>query len=769
MTSTWTYHSFHGYLDRRSAHVAWYRALTDAERSSHGLIDPGTHHWSGAYPNAETVDVVLHSRPRMTWRMLVEGIRGAAMLLRDEKEYEFQVMQDWADGEVRVEVTVGSGKVTMRRERTVERRPADHSLPGVANLTLPDPFIWHHDPMVSTWEFYDYKGYLSRRSATLAWNRVFDEAVDDHDFDSLIGTRMKRWSATVPDEGTVDVILVPGREMTWKMLAEGIRGAERVIPSGVEFKFFISTEGVQKVIGHGETIRRKSSISREKLEARDTRLALPAGSSAGSAHVTNLTISDPFIWRPEGMTSIWEFYNYHGRLNYALAFLIWNDALNEAIAQGALPITHRTTWSRKLHSETADLDLIPLQGMTWPMLVEGYGGAAVVNYESKEYQFIVLAEGGEGEVGYGRLTMRKNLRSERKLDARDAEEKSNLGLLMNSTAHPPQAGTASVGTLNAMDDRRKSTLALPIITCPSVSVSAHFRDPFIWHENSMISTWEFYGFSSRGAIAPGIAMSAWRLAYNDARQRTQAGYGSQQLGTQTRTWSTAGLHPRTTVDLVLVPREGMTWAMLAEGFQGASILICGDRRQFQFIVMAEGIHGEVAYGQTTMRENTASGKALSARGSKNPGLTLGAKPSAQLSKANIAAVSVRDPFIWHTEDMVTTWEFYGYRGHLDRHICEELWIEFFEEALVHLAQGAGDSRLGTQPKHWAMRSRDGMVDLVLIPREEMTWQMMLEGPWGAGKVCPAAKEFQFVVVAAGVEDEVGLGQITVRRGTVAAA
>lgn len=88
---------------------------------------------------------------------------------------------------------------------------------------------------------------------------------------------------------------------------------------------------------------------------------------------------------------------------------------------------------------------------------------------------------------------------------------------------------------------------------------------------------------------------------------------------------------------------------------------------------------------------------------------------------------------------------------------------------MHLAQGAGGSRLGTQPKHWAMRSRGGMVDLVLIPREEMTWQMMSEGPWGAGEVCLAAKEFQFVVLAAGVEGEVGLGQITVRRWTAVSA
>lgn len=142
--------------------------------------------------------------------------------------------------------------------------------------------------MVSTWEFYDYRGYLPRRTATVVWNRAFDEAVGDHDLDSLIGTRMERWTATFPDEGTVDVVLAPGREMTWKMLAEGIRGAETVISSGVEFKFLVKVGGVDNVVGYGETIRRKSSVSREKLEARDPRVTLPAGSLAGSLGVTNL-------------------------------------------------------------------------------------------------------------------------------------------------------------------------------------------------------------------------------------------------------------------------------------------------------------------------------------------------------------------------------------------------------------------------------------------------------------------------------------------------
>ena len=116
--------------------------------------------------------------------------------------------------------------------------------------------------------------------------------------------------------------------------------------------------------------------------------------------------------------------------------------------------------------------------------------------------------------------------------------------------------------------------------------------------------------------------------------------------------------------------------------------------------------------------------------------------------------------------MITTWEFYGYRERLAIHDCEGVWVNFYEEALIQLAQGAGNVRLGTQPKHWTL---GGRVDLVLVPRKEMTWRMMSEGFWGALHVCTAAKEFQFVVIAAGVEGDIGTGQVTMRRGMVASA
>ena len=155
--------------------------------------------------------------------------------------------------------------------------------------TLPNPFIWHRDPMISTWRFYGYTGYIPRRCATLVWYRAFNEAVDQHDVDSRIGTHTKRWSVNFPDEGTVDVVLNPGPQMTWRMLAEGIGGAEMVISTRVEFKFMVFVDDVE--MGYGSTTKRKSLAIGATSKGRRSRLALPAGLPASGLGMTNLYAS----------------------------------------------------------------------------------------------------------------------------------------------------------------------------------------------------------------------------------------------------------------------------------------------------------------------------------------------------------------------------------------------------------------------------------------------------------------------------------------------
>lgn len=154
--------------------------------------------------------------------------------------------------------------------------------------TLPDPFIWHHDPMISTWTYYDYRGYISHRAGSFAWDRAYTEAMSKEDIDSEIGSSMRRWSGVVPDDGTVDLILAPLPGMTWRMLVEGLRGAELVLFSRVEFRFQLRAEGVEGILGHGETTRRKSAVALRKSKGKRERLTLPAASLARVSGIQNL-------------------------------------------------------------------------------------------------------------------------------------------------------------------------------------------------------------------------------------------------------------------------------------------------------------------------------------------------------------------------------------------------------------------------------------------------------------------------------------------------
>ncbi|KAL9603550.1 MAG: hypothetical protein Q9219_001052 [cf. Caloplaca sp. 3 TL-2023] len=434
MLSTWTFHTYTPSLPRRSLQQALRHALAAAQ--SYTITDRmesyKAYRWYGKGPpgeGEETVEFMVRPwEEGMTWTMLVEGIHGLAMLMGDGVGFRFEVLVRGREvgrgvvGKVRGEV--GREEVERKKGEGVQRRGdvkdrgrglltlTEHgdlsSLPtGVTNLTLPDPFIWHHALMTTTWEFHDFESYLPRSAAGAAWRRVFDEAVNKHDLNDKIEGRLKRWTGASPD-GTVDIVMAPGREMTWKMLVEGIRGAEMVVYTGVEFEFLVTAEGFRGVAAYGETRRRKTSstVGREKVKGKREVYEIKTIRSAKPDYACR-TMRDPFIWHQPGMRSTWEFSEFHGRLSFALALLLWNDALNEAYEHGDGPMTRQRTWSRTVGGETAALEVIPLQGMKWSMLVEASRGAALVDRAMMEYQFIVLAEGGEGEVGYGRLVMRE--------------------------------------------------------------------------------------------------------------------------------------------------------------------------------------------------------------------------------------------------------------------------------------------------------------------------------------------------------------------------
>lgn len=57
----------------------------------------------------------------------------------------------------------------------------------------------------------------------------------------------------------------------------------------------------------------------------------------------------------------------------------------------------------------------------------------------------------------------------------------------------------------------------------------------------------------------------------------------------------------------------MTWGMVAQIIPGAE-LASRKRQDYESIIIAEGVDGEVGYGQITTRESTASLDTLSAEG-----------------------------------------------------------------------------------------------------------------------------------------------------------
>lgn len=57
----------------------------------------------------------------------------------------------------------------------------------------------------------------------------------------------------------MDLVLVAGRAMTWRMLAEGITGAQMVVYEGKETNFVVLAEGIEGEVGSGQIKRRGSA------------------------------------------------------------------------------------------------------------------------------------------------------------------------------------------------------------------------------------------------------------------------------------------------------------------------------------------------------------------------------------------------------------------------------------------------------------------------------------------------------------------------------
>ncbi|KAL8853697.1 MAG: hypothetical protein Q9221_001508 [Calogaya cf. arnoldii] len=312
-----------------------------------------------------------------------------------------------------------------------------------------------------------------------------------------------------------------------------------------------------------------------------------------------------------------------------------------------------------------------------------------------------------------------------------------------------------------------------ILTAPN----RRFPDPWVTHSPGHISTWEFYGI--HGHLPHHPALQAWRAAYRDFETKHAAGKMDERMGTQVRHW--VGKEGDMVVDMVLEPREEMTWRMLGESWRGATALICMGGRGFQFLVMTEGVEGEVGLGECKlmMVNGDAGGRKVERgevdarkevdgselegmsedererRTKRAVGLRLPAPDVVRLAGGNDTALTaVPDPFLYHDDGMVTTWSFFGYFGHLDPNAAATAARSAY---YVATQQFRPDSPIGGT-KTWTGVYRDAEpVAFVLITRSTMTWRMLAEGITGAQMVVGNKKEFRFVVFADGVQGPVGFG------------
>ena len=116
-------------------------------------------------------------------------------------------------------------------------------------------------------------------------------------------------------------------------------------------------------------------------------------------------ITDPFDFHMPGSTQTVEFYGYGARLSEIEAVSCFKEALNDAIHRhhsASIPIGVDTL---AYFSNDLVLSLTPRDTMTWKMWSDAVQNMVSFSLENvpREWQFLVLEEGFEGEVGYGAL------------------------------------------------------------------------------------------------------------------------------------------------------------------------------------------------------------------------------------------------------------------------------------------------------------------------------------------------------------------------------
>lgn len=119
---------------------------------------------------------------------------------------------------------------------------------------------------------------------------------------------------------------------------------------------------------------------------------------------------DPFDFRVPGTGTTVEFYGYHGHLDVDSIITCYLAALTEAVrhidrGEGGLRMgTHARTWISA--DGKAYMFVRPRDEMTWSMLnwlCDGVQHFVLIQENHIQFQFLLLADGAEGEVGLGQI------------------------------------------------------------------------------------------------------------------------------------------------------------------------------------------------------------------------------------------------------------------------------------------------------------------------------------------------------------------------------
>lgn len=146
-------------------------------------------------------------------------------------------------------------------QREISRLLTSNDLHSTAALaaTVIDPFIWHRTGMVCTWVFFGYFGHMDYNAAAMAARSAYHEASNPYLLDTLMGTETRTWTGVYRDAEPVQFVLRPRAFMTWRMLMEGITGAQMAVGGGQELQFGVLVVGMPEAAGYGWVKRRSTN------------------------------------------------------------------------------------------------------------------------------------------------------------------------------------------------------------------------------------------------------------------------------------------------------------------------------------------------------------------------------------------------------------------------------------------------------------------------------------------------------------------------------